>query len=489
MTSPEPVKKPMNTKTGPSSKAPPAKQEGGLPRWLILAGVGVVGLAALVVAAAGILVVLLLVVGVPWNGKSKVEPIAQAKPDDDAKPKDKEPDPPLEEPVIVKPAIEQPVTPPPGTDPKLPPPPSEEGFVLLFNGKDMTGWKSITKPTAWRVENGNLTFPNSNLSPEVRKVATEKALPRDFHLRMELRLEGTASPSLRLRQAPDQLGNGPRVFISHSKNGIMGAQILTPSNLKKVPGRKKTDIKSGDWFTFEIIAVGSRLTAKMNGTTTMETVDDYRTTPGHVTLDMLGTGKIEIRKIIVKELEAPPINSDAFLPIFNGKDLTGWYPNAKKPTWRVVDGNLISNPTIGKSRSWLDTDRQYSPNFHARMEVRVHDKGDFRFQFRNPPGEAFGYAATIVYLGDKLEGGRLEQMTSPTSTAVMSRLTEPSIKLGQWVILEVIATSDRIEVRINGKKTVQHPDNRPAAPSRLTVAYTRTSNVELRMLEIKEFPQ
>src|ERR1035438_10152806 len=62
--------------------------------------------------------------------------------------------------------------------------PVEEGFVSLFNGKDLTGWK-INGRENWRVVNGVLT---GSQGANLRSIATPRDDYGDFHLRLEARL-------------------------------------------------------------------------------------------------------------------------------------------------------------------------------------------------------------------------------------------------------------------------------------------------------------
>ncbi|HYV39091.1 MAG TPA: DUF1080 domain-containing protein, partial [Gemmataceae bacterium] len=62
---------------------------------------------------------------------------------------------------------------------------------------------------------------------------------------------------------------------------------------------------------------------------------------------------------------APAEQGDGFVPMFNGKDLTGWVNvNGAPETWYVKDGMII---TTGKPTGYLRTEKQYE-NFIAEFE-------------------------------------------------------------------------------------------------------------------------
>lgn len=73
-----------------------------------------------------------------------------------------------------------------------------KGWIQLFNGKDLTGWKTHPKqPGNWRVENGILmgTLLNGN----VNHLFTERDDYRDFHMRAEVQIDQTGNSGIYFR--------------------------------------------------------------------------------------------------------------------------------------------------------------------------------------------------------------------------------------------------------------------------------------------------
>src|SRR6478735_964058 len=69
-------------------------------------------------------------------------------------------------------------------------PESEEGFVSIFNGRDLSGWEG--KPGWWRVEDGAITgesTPEKRL-PKHNYLIWRGGQPADFELRLRFRLQG-----------------------------------------------------------------------------------------------------------------------------------------------------------------------------------------------------------------------------------------------------------------------------------------------------------
>jgi hypothetical protein len=182
------------------------------------------------------------------------------------------------------------------------PAPGADGFVALFNGKDMTGWKpDSTRPGNWRVADGVLT--GSGSAPGF--LDSLRADYRDFHLRAEARFETTgvgALGGIYFRSSPEHFGYEAMINDGNKKIGHL--YVRTKGLIKLVPG-KPTPNAPGAWFTLEVLAQGNRVAVKVDGKTTAEYVDEKMSfTSGQISLRHFGNCVIEFRKIEIKELPA-----------------------------------------------------------------------------------------------------------------------------------------------------------------------------------------
>jgi hypothetical protein len=184
----------------------------------------------------------------------------------------------------------------------------QDGFVPLFNGKDMAGWK--TQPEwaeGWRVEKGELTWTR----PTSSFLWTERGDYRDFHLRVETRIGDGTYAMLIVRdtfaQSGDSHKNGYKIILNSTnpnanKTGGLGTghgrPIFVPRSL----------VGPNQWFTLEVIAEGKRIVVKVKGQTTVDYRDpDPLFARGHITLFPVSgpSGEqIGFRKIEIKELPA-----------------------------------------------------------------------------------------------------------------------------------------------------------------------------------------
>lgn len=156
----------------------------------------------------------------------------------------------------------------------------ESGFTLLFNGKDLSGWKQKTggemlegKTEAYKgrfkVKDGILEIDPS-VKGDVR-IETVKPLPRKVTLKFEF--------------LPDAKCNND-LFLLGSKFD------LTKSNVK--------NLKEGEWNQFEIEVKEGKIEFKNNGEVQRtDKIKADKPTPLEVRAEF---GSIQIRRLRVKEM-------------------------------------------------------------------------------------------------------------------------------------------------------------------------------------------
>ncbi len=175
-------------------------------------------------------------------------------------------------------------------------------------------------------------------------------------------------------------------------------------------------------------------------------------------------------------------DSDGWIPLFNGKDLSGWkipYPpsgqfqgvktvsnDAGKPVayvgvlkngqevmlWQVKDGLLIGSGPASHIFSETVAD-----NFHYRIVAKINHKGNSGQYFRTQFGPGFpkGYEAQInATHTDRIRTGSLY---FPKVKEVLV-LDKAPHQPDEYFTQEVIALDNHIQVFVNGKKTVDWKD-------------------------------
>ncbi|HEV3143576.1 MAG TPA: family 16 glycoside hydrolase, partial [Gemmataceae bacterium] len=392
--------------------------------------------------------------------------------------------------------------------------PSEDGWVQLFNGKDLTGWKS-PGIDAWKVENGVLVGRGGR---HYHYLFHSREDFENFHLRAEARINRLAATArqegkkgvygggiyflcdphtVREFGHPDVLGY--KTAINDQDHGLprdtgfprTGSLLRAcPPNIRQVTLAEGGFDLPDDWFTLEIIALGGRLTVKVNGTTTADVVDATYTR-GSLALQNQADEADEVvqfRKIEIKEL---PPEEPAWVQLFNGKDLTGWKTHPDQPgEWKVEDGILVGR---GPKTSHLFSERADFRNFHVRVEAKLNRKGESSVFFRSPFGFPLnvngapwpgGFDADIQWVGNAVEVGHLA-MLGPKPV-----LNQVEIPADTWFTLEIFAEGDRIIVKANNRITADYTDSeRKYISGHIALQVFKPDTVvHFRKIEVQELP-
>jgi 3-keto-disaccharide hydrolase len=215
---------------------------------------------------------------------------------------------------------------------------SADGWVQLFNGKDLTGWKIYPNPNPgqikkiievksgdrltgydgetkkdgktvhlWRVEDGLLigSGPSTHLF-------TEKGDYDNFHFRVEAKINDKGNSGQYFRTA---FGPGFPKGYEAQINATHGDKIRTGSlypsfgklsdeDRKKILVMNDAPNKPNEFFTQEVIADGPHIQIIVNGKKTVDWVDPKNTyTKGHFALQGHDPGTV----VTFRKIEYKPI--------------------------------------------------------------------------------------------------------------------------------------------------------------------------------------
>jgi len=154
--------------------------------------------------------------------------------------------------------------------------------------------------------------------------------------------------------------------------------------------------------------------------------------------------------------------------LFDGRSLTGWEGNTN--VWRVRDGVIVGGSLAGNPQNeFLATVTSYT-NFVLRLEYKLVGTEGFvnsGVQFRSvrlkqPANEMCGFQADIGagYSGCLYDESRRNKFLVQAPAEQIKRLEKP----GDWNRYEVRCAGPRIQIVLNGEKTVDYIENDPALP-------------------------
>lgn len=186
----------------------------------------------------------------------------------------------------------------------------DKDWVQLFNGKDLTGWKTHPDDEAkWEVKDGILIGTG-----KVGHLYSARDDYTNFRYRIEAKINDHGNSGQYFRaKFTKRFPPGYEAQINSTHGDPIKTGSLYPAFNRKLPREEQDKIcikemlhKPDEWFTQEVIAKGNHIIIKVNGKTTVDFVDEKSTyTKGHFALQQHDPGTvIMVRKIEVKELPA-----------------------------------------------------------------------------------------------------------------------------------------------------------------------------------------
>jgi serine/threonine protein kinase len=337
---------------------------------------------------------------------------------------------------------------------ELPPEPTE--WVQLFNGKDLTGWKTHPrKPGGWQVEGSHLV---GRCDKDAICLFSQRGDFADFHLKLEAKINsaGEAEVFLRSDFALDRHGV-PTEDHDASVEGI-------------TPGKH---IRADDWFTLDVIAKGRHYVVKINSVKVQEyDVDEKQShRKGHLllaTLALTGPTVFHIRKIEIKEL---PPEEPGWMQLFNGKDLTGWNVGSKV-AWQVRDGILVAKGKVDPK----DPKTGIGPQEHEKYVLwtgKDYENYELRLKYRFTAAEGPESAFVLLHASGKpgdrqhIDVGLINNqppILSKRYGASLGRHTVDPVEApspGAWNDLRIRCRDKTITAFFNGKERHNASDCSP----------------------------
>lgn len=357
------------------------------------------------------------------------------------------------------------------------------GFRPLFNGRDLEGWhgrphfspielaamseeqraakiKAWTEDAKkhWTVENGELV----NDGHGAYLVTNEEF--GDYELLIDYKTVPRADSGIYLKANPQvQIWDytDPQKFSIGGSKGSGGLWNNSPG----APGKDPfvlADKPFGEWNHFRIVQVGARTTIWLNDKKVVDhaIMENFwkRDMPlfakGPIELQTHG-GEIRWRHIYIRELVPAEANlllsgyeDQAYQPLFNGKDLTGW--KGATDGYEVVDGAIACKSGSG---GLLLTEKEFA-NFVVRLEFKLPPGGNNGLAIRSSGEGDAAYMAVCelqVLDSEHPKYANLDPRQYHGSAYGMAAAHRGFLRpTGEWNFQEVTVNGSKIKVELNG---------------------------------------
>ncbi len=363
--------------------------------------------------------------------------------------------------------------------------PQEGGYVSLFNGRNLEGWKGLVEnplkraqmstreltnaqvkadkqmAADWKVEDGLIVFDGKGFD----NLCTAKQYG-DFDMVIDWKLYPGAEPD-----AGIYLRGTPQVQIWDTARVNVGAQVGSGGlyNNQTHPSKplKVADLKVGEWNTFRIRMVGDRVSVWLNGELVTDNVilenywDRNQSIFPMEQIELQAHGsKVAYRDIYLRELDRPqPFTlskeeeKEGFRMLFDGTNMHEWIGNTKD--YVMEDGIIVMHPS-----------KSFGGNLYSKDEF---DNFALRFEFMLTPGANNGLGIRTPTEGDAAYVGMELQILdneAPVYKDLQVYQYHGSVygvipakrgflkPTGEGNYQEVIADGDHIKVILNGNTIV-----------------------------------
>ncbi|MCY4781291.1 DUF1080 domain-containing protein [Sphingobacterium sp. UT-1RO-CII-1] len=360
--------------------------------------------------------------------------------------------------------------------------PQGEGYVSMFNGKDLTGWKGLVENPIkraamsakelaekqavadqkmrdnWSAIDGDLVF-----SGHGDNIASIKQYG-DFEMLVDWKLD----PNGKEPDAGVYLRGTPQVQIWDVSRVDVGAQVgsgglYNNSKHPKDPS-KVADNAMGEWNTFKIKMVGEQVWVWLNGELVVDniTMENYWDRNQSIfpveQIELQAHGsRVWYRDIFIKELGKKEIytlsdeeRKDGFEMLFDGTNLDKWTETAAYEI--TPQGYIRSNPdaTSGKN---LYTKKEYA-DFVYRFEFKLTPAANNGVGIRTPLSGDAAYAGMEIQILDNdapVYKDLKEHQYHGSVYGVIAAKRKAMKPLGEWNKQEIRVQGSKIKVTLNGE--------------------------------------
>jgi len=374
---------------------------------------------------------------------------------------------------------------------------AQEGFVSLFNGKDLTGWVPMGTPDAFTVKEEAIYTTGAGPYPSWLRSAKPY---ENFVLRFEYRTEGWYEGGVLIHAPVDGPGSGSpthssalgvpsalglKIHLRHDRHEY-GAR--SPGAMYDVAApRRLVNLPSGQWNQCEVECNWPLLCVTLNGTLIHDINMDandvlrYRLRRGFLGVQNIGC-RAYFRNIQIRTLPDQERWTNLLESGIDGFRATG------KADWHIQDDTLTGKGPDGQAT----TKQQFEGPFELQVWVKTIVNGNGGVLF-NCGGQGGDPKRDTSRLGTPVE---VQCFNAPDSTNPTGSLygIAPARRVvsrdEEWFLLQIFSEGSKAMVLVNGEKVCATNGLKP--PYRGGIGFqqhTPGATIQYRGARLKPWPQ
>lgn len=331
-----------------------------------------------------------------------------------------------------------------------------DGWIPLFNGKNLDGWKISDKEGTFSVRDGTIVVqgPRSHLFYDG---PVQNANFKNFEFKADVMTKPGANSGIYIHTTYQATG-WPKKGYESQVNQTHGDPKKS-GGLYNVVNVFKTPVKDNEWYTHYIMVEGKHVVVKLNDKVVVDYTEPEpldrrgpKLSSGTFALQGHDPGSIvHFKNIMVKPL---PDDDGGSVSLFNGKNLDGWRQINGTAKYEVQDGTIVGTTAKGSPNSFLCTEKHYS-DFELEFEVKVDPRLNSGVQFRSNSlkeyrnGRVHGYQVEIATnnAGRIYDEARRGRWLDEAPNAEKAR---QAFKVNEWNKFRVVCVGDSIKTWLNG---------------------------------------
>jgi len=375
-----------------------------------------------------------------------------------------------------------------------------DGWVSLFNGKDLTGWKQLNGEAKYEVVDGVIVGTTVMNTPN-SFICTEKNYS-DFIFEVDLLVEPNMNSGIQFRSESKPDYNNGRVhgyqcevdpsdrawsagIYDEARRGWLYTLELNPA--------AKPALKMNEWNHYRIECIGNSIKTWLNGVACAHVIDDMTPT-GFIALQVHGIGnnkekegqQIKWKNVRIRTTNLKPSPSEGIyvvnlLPnnlskeekeqgfelLFDGKTTTAW-KSAKtgefpKQGWEVKDGvlSVLSKTTSAERGGDIITKKEYGP-FELKFDFSITEGANSGIKYgigNNGPGLGLEYQILDDFKHPDAKQGVVGNRTLASLYDLIPAVKEGRFinKPGEWNRGRIVVFPDNtVQHWLNGRKVVEY---------------------------------